>query len=219
MITSQLIEMLQLQERINSRIDPEWLSKNHNWARAAFVESAELMEHVGWKWWKQQTINREQAHLELVDIWHFMLADVLVEYDGSIQPAVLNMLERWEIPIGKVFISDGSGEQSCVADYPLQTRIQVFGSLAGLTGTMLPALFRNICEELGLGADKLYRMYVQKNVLNLFRQDHGYQEGTYIKVWGGKEDNEVLTEVVEALGQNLSRDSLYAALKARYPKP
>lgn len=26
-------------------------------------------------------------------------------------------------------------------------------------------------------------------MLNQFRQDHGYKEGTYKKVWGGKEDN------------------------------
>lgn len=35
----------------------------------------------------------------------------------------------------------------------------------------------------------VYRMYVGKNVLNLFRQHNGYKEGTYIKTWHGLEDN------------------------------
>ncbi len=216
MIAAQLIEMLQLQSTLNTRVDPDWVTKGHNWSRAAFVESAELLDHVGWKWWKAQPLNKEQAHLELVDIWHFMMSDVLTETEGRIQPAALRMLEDWETPISKVFVSDGVEHPTCVADLPLQTRIQVFGSLAGLTGTMMPALFRNICDELGLTSTRLYEMYLQKNVLNLFRQDKGYQEGQYIKVWDGKEDNVVLMEIIEELPR-LTRDTLYDALAKRYP--
>jgi len=44
----------------------------------------------------------------------------------------------------------------------------------------------------------LFEMYVAKNVLNKFRQDHGYKEGSYHKVWNGREDNEVLAEIIRA---------------------
>lgn len=37
-----------------------------------------------------------------------------------------------------------------------------------------------------------FKQYTGKNVLNVFRQDHGYKAGTYIKVWDGREDNEHL---------------------------
>ena len=47
--------------------------------------------------------------------------------------------------------------------------------------------------------DQLYRMYVGKNVLNFFRQDHGYKEGTYVKVWGGREDNEHLSDLLAVM--------------------
>ena len=47
--------------------------------------------------------------------------------------------------------------------------------------------------------NELYRQYIGKNTLNFFRQDHGYKEGTYIKVWHGKEDNEVLANLVNVL--------------------
>lgn len=35
----------------------------------------------------------------------------------------------------------------------------------------------------------VYKMYIGKNTLNKFRQDHGYKEGTYVKIWYGHEDN------------------------------
>ncbi len=72
------------------------------------------------------------------------------------------------------------------------------------------------CE---LGFDELYRHYVGKNVLNFFRQDHGYKDGTYTKVWAGREDNEHLAELVSALDSDADDypEAVYAALKSRYP--
>lgn len=58
-----------------------------------------------------------------------------------------------------------------------------------------------------------------KNVLNFFRQDHGYQEGTYRKSWhDGREDNEHLVELVHSLdASRISfQEDLYKALKTRY---
>ena len=68
--------------------------------------------------------------------------------------------------------------------------------------------------------DQLYIAYVGKNVLNFFRQDHGYQDGSYHKQWGGREDNEHLVEIVAKLDTNLPsfKDDLYAEMKAVYEK-
>src|SRR5690625_5575447 len=50
--------------------------------------------------------------------------------------------------------------------------------------------------------DSLYRGYVGENVLNFFRQDHGYQEGTYRKSWqDGRADDEHLVELVHKIGR------------------
>jgi hypothetical protein len=69
-----------------------------------------------------------------------------------------------------------------------------------------------------LDFDSLYRAYVGKNVLNFFRQDHGYKEGTYVKNWAGREDNEHLVEVVSELDSSAAdfADLLYQALSERY---
>ena len=62
-------------------------------------------------------------------------------------------------------------------------------------------------------------MYVGKNVLNNFRQDHGYKTGEYQKLWSGREDNEHLVEVLEGLSCDPDEvpAEVYAALEARYP--
>jgi hypothetical protein len=70
----------------------------------------------------------------------------------------------------------------------------------------------------GLDFESLYSAYVGKNVLNFFRQDHGYKDGSYIKNWAGREDNEHLVEVVAALDRDAAdfADEVYKALKTRY---
>ena len=40
---------------------------------------------------------------------------------------------------------------------------------------------------------------LEKNVLNFFRQDNGYKDGSYIKLWDGKEDNQHLVELTTEL--------------------
>ena len=73
-------------------------------------------------------------------------------------------------------------------------------------------------QACGLSADALYRHYVGKNVLNFFRQDHGYQDGTYIKEWQGREDNEHLSELLESLDATAAGfpEAVYEALTSRY---
>jgi hypothetical protein len=55
--------------------------------------------------------------------------------------------------------------------------------------------------------------------LNFFRQDHGYKEGSYIKIWDGREDNEHLVEVLNTTDSDLENyaDALYSGLQSRYP--
>ena len=52
-------------------------------------------------------------------------------------------------------------------------------------------------------------------MLNQFRQDHGYKEGTYKKVWNGKEDNAVMLEFLEGEEAPTIED-LYTKLENAY---
>jgi hypothetical protein len=66
--------------------------------------------------------------------------------------------------------------------------------------------------------EDLYVGYISKNVLNTFRQDNGYQTGTYIKNWDGVEDNEYLISLALKLDPNNGSFSsdLYDAMKKAY---
>ena len=80
-------------------------------------------------------------------------------------------------------------------------------------------LFNLIMNDCQLSWDELYTQYVGKNVLNIFRQEHGYKKGTYQKVWEGLEDNEHLVNILNNLDSKSSnfKAEIYATLEALYP--
>ena len=81
-----------------------------------------------------------------------------------------------------------------------------------------PVRFWELMHAVELDFDALYSAYVGKNVLNFFRQDNGYKDGTYVKNWAGREDNEHLVELVASLdhGSEDFADRVYQALQQRY---
>lgn len=196
--------MLVMQDRMNTRVHPQWIGQDFAWYRALWIECAELLEHYGYKWWKKQTPDLEQVRLEVIDIWHFglsalfasghsietMAADIAKQVTGF-QPTGLDVREATE----------------ALALHTLQTR------------GFCPRRFWELMHASGLDFEGLYSAYVGKNVLNFFRQDHGYQAGSYEKLWQGREDNEHLVEILAELDNTAADYSslVYAALQARYP--
>ena len=69
----------------------------------------------------------------------------------------------------------------------------------------------------GLNLDSLYKLYIGKNILNQFRQDHGYKEGSYIKEWNGEEDNVTMQRILDHTPQ-ISPEELYRKLEEAYPE-
>ena len=46
-----------------------------NYTRAASQELAELVDSVPWKWWaKYQTFDKQNARVEVVDLFHFLIS-------------------------------------------------------------------------------------------------------------------------------------------------
>ena len=75
--------------------------------------------------------------------------------------------------------------------------------------------FFRACKSAGLSFSWLQKLYIGKNCLNQFRQDNGYKEGTYKKVWNGSEDNVVMVELLKTI-EDVSFDELYEQLKLKY---
>lgn len=195
--------MLQMQDEMNTRVDADWRARGRAWYRAIWIECAELMDHYGgWKWWKAASGDREQALLEIVDIWHFGLS-LRIAPARDFDAAAAAIAAEWRAPSPIDDFLDGVERLALAALAERRFAVAV-----------VPALL----AELGRDYDDLFRAYVGKNVLNFFRQDHGYREGTYLKTWDGREDNEHLVEVLTALDSNDARfrAAVYAGLSARY---
>jgi len=195
--------MLEMQNAMNTKVHAEWFNQGFEWYRAIWVECAEMLDHYGWKWWKKQTPDTEQVILELVDIFHFGLS---LRIDGT--TSYQEIAEQLTSEL----------EQPTQAEDFKQT-LELLAASAVANKTFDAAAFAGCMTQIGMDIDDLYRGYVGKNTLNFFRQDHGYKDGSYIKVWHGQEDNEHLVEVVKSLDINQANfaDLVYQGLKERYP--
>jgi dimeric dUTPase (all-alpha-NTP-PPase superfamily) len=198
----QIATMLELQDSMNAKVNKDWREQNFEWYRAIWIECAELLDHHGWKWWKKQQPDVNQIALELVDIWHFGLSLLLLkdQTQESICDSVAQAFDK----------NDASG------DFALN--LEAFTAKTLTTKDFDLEGFVGLVKGIKMQFDQLYIAYVGKNVLNFFRQDHGYQDGSYHKQWGGKEDNEHLVEIVAKLDTSAVtfKDDLYAEMKAVY---
>ncbi|WP_444945121.1 dUTP diphosphatase [Microbulbifer sp. VTAC004] len=202
MMKQQLQVMLTLQDEINTMVNENWRAQNFAWYRAIWVESAELLDHYGWKWWKKQQPEIDQVKLELVDIWHFGLSLELQQ--GSPEKVAETMLGEIE----KGLRAPGDFREN-LESFTLNTLASKQFDLGG---------FAQLLADVAMPFAELYQRYVGKNVLNRFRQDNGYKEGTYIKNWAGREDNEHLAEIAGQLDPSAAdySDQVYCSLQERY---
>ncbi len=198
-----LREMAALQDDYNSLLYSDWRARKLPFSRAIWVECAELMEHVGWKWWKAQAVDGDQARLELIDIWHFGLSLLMIRDRVDVRLAQridAHMAKPDCIPELAVIIDALARRTLADADFALDE-------------------FLLLCRGLNWSLPDLYHGYVGKNILNRFRLDHGYREGTYRKIWAGYEDNLHLLALAANLGPVAGEDfrrKLYQALAERY---
>lgn len=209
-LRSRLQSMLELQDDINSRIRPDWRDANNAWFRAIWTECAELVDHIGWKWWKHQSPDIPQVHLELVDIFHFGLSELLQQH-GTADAAATQLLGAY-VGYGK---RSGAGVGDSAARIAL---VEAFATSVLIARRFDLAGFCELASAVGLEEQTLYEMYVGKNVLNGFRQDHGYKAGTYIKAWDGREDNVWLVELAAGLDKDPATfaSELYGQLSNKY---
>ena len=199
----QLLTMLEMQDSMNTKVHPQWIEQDFAWYRAVWIECAELMDHYGYKWWKQQQPDDEQVKLEVIDIWHFGLSALFSADKGMDDLADEILAELQQRPSELLGVHEATEQlaQQCLASRGFSV-----------------SAFWQLMVAAGLDFDALYVAYVGKNVLNFFRQDHGYKDGSYIKQWQGREDNEHLVELVASLDSGSAdfRQQLYAALSDRY---
>jgi len=222
----KILQMLELQQQLNDATNglgwEDGMTKNGkpiDWKRCTYLECAELIESYPWKHWKNIDAKPDYANIkiEAVDIWHFIMSQGLEDYKrgdlGSIETLANNINSLAN------FSTFSEEVEETFKDYYEQiavVEVLMTTLFCGGSTEKLMAAFIDVAMQSGLNLDALYKLYVGKNILNQFRQDHGYKEGTYIKIWNGEEDNVTMQGILEE-NENVSPDGLYKALEEAYP--
>jgi len=204
-LAAQLSTMFALQDQLNQRVSNTWRTDNFAWYRAMWTESAELMEHYGWKWWKKQSPDAEQVKLELVDIWHFGLSDMLQQAEARGE-SLSTLIERTQagLSLPRQYTDFRDALEAFTKNVLTTKKFDLFS-------------FADMLAIVGISPEQLYASYIGKNVLNFFRQDHGYKDGSYIKNWNGREDNIVAFEIANEWGADEELfEQLYLDLETYY---
>ena len=223
----KILQMLQLQQELNDATNGEgWekgITKNGkiiDWKRCTYLECAELIESYPWKHWKNIDAQPDYANIkiEAVDTWHFIMSQGLEDYKiktlGSIEDlakAIHALPNFSDFTADITPTSKNYYEQIEVVEVLMKTLF-----CENSTEALMEA-FIDVAVQSGLNLDALYKLYVGKNILNKFRQDHGYKDGSYIKIWNGEEDNVTMQSILEA-NDDISPEGLYDALEKSYPK-
>ncbi len=203
-LEKQIGKMIEQQKKINTQTNGEnWKEKKRNWDLAMFTELAELTESTPWKWYKKTELDMENIIVELVDIFHFLLSSLI---NNDIKQEMIVKIIHNEIRKTR----NERGQKV------IEKRIEDFAKTLFQENWEIKKLTMFIRLVMALSSwGNLYKIYRGKNILNIFRQDNGYKEGYYIKVWEQEEDNNFMYREMLEMGIE-DIDKLYSILDSRY---
>ena len=218
--------MLQLQQDLNDTTNgPGWEygttrnGKPIDWRRCIWLEAAELVESYPWKHWKNIDADPDEANIriEAVDIWHFVMSEALRRFALEQGGALGDLAQR--MTANEAYRRFADPQRTWKRPDPYQAIEEVERLIAMLFADepieAWTAQFFRIASQSGLDLNTLYALYVGKNILNRFRQDHGYKEGRYRKTWDGQEDNAVMQSLLRK-EPSLTPQALYERLATIY---
>ena len=226
-LTDKINKLLELQDNFNCVVDKNWKENRHihDWAVAAFDECTEIINSLPWKWWKKMDTDLDNAQVEVVDILHFILAQVIQAGYSKLEPKnVLGFLVNYKKNSLKKYLKNDKITSEFIRNLVsyLNTIISIMYSINKNSSQSdieeLLATFATISAPF-ISYEDLIKLYIGKNALNKVRQDFGYKLGTYKKVWNGKEDNVIMQELLKKINfEDLSFENIYNKLEEYYTK-
>ena len=207
--------MVELQHKFNEQTIENYLDKNLNWNSAIIAESGELLDSLGYKWWKKQTPDMENVKVEAIDLLHFVISRTIQE---NYVPLYVNKYIKRE---------NKHIEETYIDFQEYFTEIEKYDSFEFNIEQLIKELIcdrfdgllilKLIFQKLNMTNEDVYIAYIVKNCLNKFRQDNGYKDGSYIKDWNGKEDNVIAYEIANERGADEELfEHLYLDLETYY---
>lgn len=198
--------MVELQHKFNEETIPNYLEKNLNWNSAIIVESGELLDSLGFKWWKKQEPDMDNVKVEAIDLLHFVISECICIYKN-----VTNPLEDTIIDFRDYFEENETYEDFNICN------IEKLISYLNYDEYDRFFIMKQIFKALNMSNEDVYIAYITKNCLNKFRQANGYKDGIYIKDWNDKEDNVIAFEIANKIGSTETLfDELYKELETYY---
>ncbi len=215
----QYANLLELQYKLGNKLaGADWLedSTRVDTQEALLREVVELSNSSGWApWWSkgEAQVDQENCKLEVIDILHFFMQNVLqYAYQSRVQDFEQSEVKDDPIPgteefMNLIFSSIGEvmDEASQIAD---DLSVQEFDAVAARQSAKLflgdflcmgpvtaIAGFFHMAGSFGLDGNAIYAYYMAKNALNQFRKANNYKgdivgAAPYIKIWNdGREDN------------------------------
>ena len=200
-------KMVKLQHQFNKQVAEDYLDKNFNWNSAIIAESGELLDSLGYKWWKKQEPDMENVKVEAIDLLHFVISD-------RIQKNKKMFSEKESLDMVSIEFYNEFKTNKVLNDHSTLEDM-IFYLIA--TNSYRLNVMKRIFTKLNMSSEDVYISYITKNCLNKFRQDNGYKDGSYIKVWNGREDNIVAFEIANEWGADEELfEQLYLDLETYY---
>jgi len=212
-LIKKLSIMMDMQDTLNYSINPDWINQKNPWSRAAWIESAQMLGHYGYKWWKHHQTNFDQVKLEIIDIWSFGISALLEECKFNHPNAIPSeYLAEKIIKFSKVDFDVNENSFYDATDEFVKNII---------TNKKFPINdFLKLMKLTEMSIDDIYLWYIGKNTLNQFRDDNGYQDGSYVKDWLGREDNVYLANILNIMDKNTKPEDfskfIYNELSSKY---
>ncbi|MDD3646102.1 MAG: dUTP diphosphatase [Candidatus Gracilibacteria bacterium] len=204
----QIKEMLELEYKL--------ASKNINYRRLVYLGVAKSIEIILTK------LDYENFKVELVDIWHFLMSYLLTQ--NTIDECITFIYQNMDVtPVKEKLPNELTAENN----------LKIDDILLPYEELMAYALLKTDSEEYqkefvkrffvclnsaSMSFTDLYTLYIGKNVLNKFRQDHGYKDGTYKKIWANGQEDNVSMQYILKQNPDFGFDELYAELEKEYQK-
>ena len=192
----------------------DWAGKGLWLNFAADTEYAELLQELGMVWchWKRcNEPHNPRVMIELVDLasvfFDKILQDLGVEefqpnmHPDSLSTKLADLVNATWSRHFDFLAEEGihaSEETTVLCAYLTELR-ECVASMNPIEGL---GVIGAILAILGLNPLDLYGWFLVKQILNLFRQEHGYMEGTYVKTWENREDNEHLATLLQLARQD-----------------
>jgi len=205
----------------------------YNLLLAHLSEIGELIDSTSFKWWKKQELDRLNILVELTDILHFVLMYDIVKYykiattnnKQDIFNLMLKELSEQIIDYGQMINDvykdiDNLGQLIAVFTNDVIIAFRYFETDKIYLTALYFEFLKQINKLLELTQNDIikyiYQKYLLKNALNKLRQEEGYKQGEYNKLWNGVEDNQyIFTQIPDNIKIN-TIDEAYDYVKQIY---